>query len=535
MAPTDEVDDSDESELDAASADEFKPAESRRLLTLAVVVFATIPAVWIASRNGDSATQVMLIALFGGVFIFILRVIKPRTPWPYASPVTTLAFFWFLMYGVFSVNKFIDPSTVHAALAGSYRDFHYALAMIIASTVLVAFGYFVVFPAKVKDPRPRILTGNLSIPAAAVIYALSVGARAVQFVNKQFGYLTDAKSTGGFGYQQTLTYLAQTSVMVIAALALEILLAKKAKTEQKVLLAFILFFEVGYAITVGFKGIVLLALLPLVLVMLGLGMKFPLKSFLVLMGVFVLIAPGNYAYRESVGKGRVDKGDFVAIASTSLSLTFSEWSRNPGEASLAVVNSMTRETSDSLENVALIINKTPRQYPYLGAEDYKQIIPRALFPRFLWKDKPLSVDAGLVTSVYRGDTVSNSGAPAGIQGDLYMRTGMNGLVIGSLALGLFLGLYCRLFQRFRSRRAAVLYATVLGTTLYNAEIAPIVVMFIQKTLVYGVVVIALYHGDKWASTLRFMRGDRVAPPAEPTGPPALKPAAVSAVPTGAAS
>lgn len=472
----------------------------RPLLKVGAIALGFVPLVLVATISGDSMIHAGMVVVYGALLLLTARLMRERTPWPYPSPITTLTFYWFLIYGPFTFNKFIDPETLHRALGGSFSELHVSMAMTILSNALLVAGYFVVFPGRIDEGRPRILVGVLSLPAAVVIWGLSILARAIQFLNGQFGYTATNLGSKGYSYQMVLTYGAQMSLIVLSALFLEVILDKDNVPPQvKVVLGLVLGSELIYAISVGFKGVVLQALLPVLLVMLGLRVKFPLKSIAVVFAFLLFIAPGNYAFRDAVNDGRVSRGDAFSVLESSIGLTFGEWGRGPVDALGKTWTAVTHELADNLENVALVVRKTPSQVPYWGSEEYRNIIPRTLFPRFLWKGKPSSENAGIITKVYREGT-SNSGSPTGFTGDLYMRTGLNGVALGSFGLGLILAIHMRIFSRFRSKRALVVYSTVIATTIYNSEFAPLVTLLVQRSLVFGFLSVAIYHSVSWAST-----------------------------------
>ncbi|RIK10349.1 MAG: hypothetical protein DCC49_03515 [Acidobacteria bacterium] len=471
----------------------------RPLLRIGAVALGVVPLVLAATVSGDSMIHAGMVLVYVVLLFFTARLMRERTPWPYPSPITTLTFYWFLIYGPFTFQKFIDPDTVHRVLAGSFREFHQAMAITVLSNALMVAGYLVIFPGRLGDRQPRVVAGALSLPAVVAIWGLAILARGIQFVNGQFGYVATNLGSRGYSYQMILTYGGQLAFVVLAALFLEVVVEKKnAAPAAKILLGIVVVAELIYAVAIGFKGAILHAFVPVLLVMLGLRVKFPLKSLVVAMAFVVFIAPGNYAFRDAVNEGRVARGDVFNVLEASIGLTFGEWGRGPLDALGKTWTAMTREIADNLENVALILRKTPSQVPYWGSEEYMNIIPRTLFPRFLWKGKPSSENAGIITRVYREGS-SNSGSPTGFTGDLFMRTGMNGVALGSLGLGFILGIHMRIFSRFRSKRALVVYCTAIGTTIYTSELASLSTLIVQRSLIFGFLSLALYHSVDWAS------------------------------------
>lgn len=500
------------SELPAAAPrGEVQIHPGRPLLKVGAIALGIVPLILVATVSGDAATHAAGVFVFGVILLATARFMRERTPWPYPSPITTLVFYWFILYGPFTFNKFIDPTTVHRALVGSFREFHQGMTLTILSAALIAAGYIAIYPSKIIDLRSKALAGELSVVAAVALWGLSIVSRVIQFANGQFGYVATNLGQRGYSYQMILTYGGQMSLVVIAALFLEIVMDRKNVAPQvKLILGLVLTAEFIYAISVGFKGVILQTLVPVLLVMYGLRVKFPLKSIAAVFVILLFIAPGNYAYRDAVNDGKVKKGDMVNVVETSVGLTFAMWGKGPVDAIEKTWKSITHELADNLENVALILRKTPSQIPYWGSEEYRNIIPRTLFPRFLWKGKPSSENAGIITKVYR-EAESNSGSPTGFTGDLFMRMGMNGVIVGSFALGALLAIHMRIFSRFRSKRALIVYATVIGTTVYTSELAPLLTMLVQRSLIFGVLSVVIYHSDTWTEKLNPLKVQKVEP------------------------
>ncbi|HEU4737146.1 MAG TPA: O-antigen polymerase [Solirubrobacterales bacterium] len=105
-------------------------------------------------------------------------------------------------------------------------------------------------------------------------------------------------------------------------------------------------------------------------------------------------------------------------------------------------------------------------------------IPAALAPRALWPGKPQPVDNLVTEYLYPGAT---AGTPITMQGELYWNFGLLGVALGSLAIGLLMGLSTALLFRREALSLilyAVLYASVfalltraLGTMTANTFIA----------------------------------------------------------------
>ena len=105
-------------------------------------------------------------------------------------------------------------------------------------------------------------------------------------------------------------------------------------------------------------------------------------------------------------------------------------------------------------------------------------IPAALAPRALWPGKPQPIDNLVTEYLYPGAT---AGTPITMQGELYWNFGLPGVALGSMLIGLLMGLSTALLFRREALSLvlyAILYASVfalltraLGTMTANTFIA----------------------------------------------------------------
>ncbi len=467
---------------DARLADTSIRQFGRLLLYLCVA--GAVAVLGLFGRN------MVVVSLMLGVYLaFIAAVRKPlwtRTPWPLPQPVIILSVWWLFSYGVFSLPKFLGTYDLHWDLLGHESYLYLALSTVIASNVLVVAGYMLTWPTAPRVVRKpaMLLKGSLSLLIVVGFWVLSLAARAYLFGIGRFGYVADF-SRAESGFRQTATFVYEFSWLAIAALVVEYLTIEDSAKKLRIalLLCTISVVELVSVVVMGFKGYAILTFAPAIAALWGIRRRLPLNFVGVGALVVLLIAPGNYAYREDINAGKVQRGDILSVAETSLVYTVRHFTDDPVESLALVWESATREFADNLENIALILYKTPSQVPHRGADWYFTAVPRAIFPRFVWKDKPIDDMAGYMTVVYRG-VAATSGSPPGYAGELYMRAGAGGVVLGSLFTGLLLGLLTRIFARGSKKAYFVAYSGVVAATISNTHLDSLIVYSVQRGVIY---------------------------------------------------
>ncbi len=434
--------------------------------------------------------DMVVVSLMLGMYMaFIAAARKPlwaRTPWPLPQPVLILSVWWLFSYGIFSLPKFLGTYDLHWDLIGHESYLYLALLTVIASNVLVVAGYMLTWPGAPPDVRKSgiLLQGSLSLLIVVGFWVLSLAARAYLFGIGRFGYVADF-SRAESGFRQTATFVYEFSWLAIAALVVEYLTIQDSAKKLRIalLLCAISVVELVSVVAMGFKGYAILTFGPAIAALWGMRRRLLLKFVGAGALIILLIAPGNYAYREDVNTGKVQRGDFLSVAETSLVYTVRHFTDDPIESLVLVWDSATREFADNLENIALILYKTPSQVPHRGADWYFTAVPRAIFPRFVWKDKPIDDMASYMTVVYRG-VAATSGSPPGYAGELYMRAGAGGVVLGSLFTGLLLGLLTRIFARGSKKAYFVAYCGVVAATISNTHLDSLIVYSVQRGVLY---------------------------------------------------
>ncbi len=458
-----------------------------RQLGRVIFYLSALGAAVLLALSGPNLVLIgMLLALYTALIMAIRGTLWKRTPWPLPQPVLILSLWWFFSYGISALPKFFGTSPIHWDLAGHENYLYWALLLVMVSNVLVVAGYLAVWPNKVPTERiqAKKLEGSLSLVMVILFWVISVGARLYLFGLGRFGYTADF-SRPESGFRQAATYLYELAWVAIAALVVEYMTTRDPAKRLKVtsLLGIISVFEILSVITMGFKGYAILTFSPAIAVVWGIRRRLPYKFIVIGALIVVLITPGNYAYRDDINKGRIPRQNLAQAAETAITYTVRGFSSDPIESVIHVWESVTFEFADFLENTALILYKTPSLVPHRGAEWYFTAIPRAVFPRFIWKDKPIDDMASYMTLVYRG-VAATTGAPPGYTGELYMRAGVGGVVIGSLLTGALLGLLVRVFARDNRKYLVVAGAGVMAATISNTHLDSLIVYLIHRSLIY---------------------------------------------------
>ena len=195
-------------------------------------------------------------------------------------------------------------------------------------------------------------------------------------------------------------------------------------------------------------------------------------------------------YRDRVNQGVLQRPTDVAdLMAAPAGLAGEVLATGPGEfAQIALRTLVNRQTSG--ETVASILAYGDAVNVEATGVDLALIPAFAFVPRAIWPDKPAPFSPQ-VSSTFRGVEGNRTSFGITHTGDLYLRHGLVGVVIGSLALGLLYRLlYGWLVDRPDATAVgAVLYVALLWRIIFvNAEIIPVYVQAI-RTLVVGVIVL----------------------------------------------
>lgn len=227
------------------------------------------------------------------------------------------------------------------------------------------------------------------------------------------------------------------------------------------------------------------------------------RFVLVAAAVVVMLFGAVTIYRDRIHKGVLERPtDLAGLATAPVALAGELVAAGPGEFLHASLRTLVnRHTSG--ETVASILAYGDSVDLEVTGADLALIPAFAFVPRAIWPDKPAPFSPQ-VSSAFRGVEGNRTSFGITHTGDLYLRHGLVGVVIGSLALGLF---YRLLYGWLVDRPGATAVGAVLYLALFwriifvNAELIPVYVQAIRSLVVgVGVLLLIGYAGQLFGRT-----------------------------------
>ena len=234
------------------------------------------------------------------------------------------------------------------------------------------------------------------------------------------------------------------------------------------------------------------------------GFQFGLAVAAVVVVLFGVVT----IYRDRVHRGVLERPpDAGSLAKAPVALVGELVEAGPGEFLHAALRTLVnRHTSG--ETVASILTYGDSVDLEVTGADLALIPAYAFVPRAIWPDKPAPFSPQ-VSSAFRGVEGNRTSFGITHTGDLFLRHGLPGVAIGSLALGL---LYRLLYGWLVDRPGATAVGAVLYLALFwrvifvNAEIIPVYVQAIRSLVVgLGLLVLVFYSAQLLGGT-RAQRG-----------------------------
>lgn len=137
------------------------------------------------------------------------------------------------------------------------------------------------------------------------------------------------------------------------------------------------------------------------------------------------------------------------------------------------------DRQSTLENLCTIISLTPDPNPYQLGKDFLYIIPNALIPRAIWKDKPEPQGHIIFNLDYLNCKDQYGFSSPSLIGDLYMNFGVVGILVGMFIAGMML----RFFYDYCINRTKF---SIEGVTFYIILFLPIF-LWVTESYVYKLV------------------------------------------------
>jgi hypothetical protein len=276
-----------------------------------------------------------------------------------------------------------------------------------------------------------------SLATPWVLYAIGTAARAATAATTgHFGYVGDVSSSVSnvSGYGQVLADLALLAPAGVAAAALQVF--REHRRGARLTLAVLGTAEFVAGALEGGKQDFIITALAVIIPLSAARFRLPKTVLVLAAAVFlVIVVPFNQAYRNAARSGPVTLstsqaiGDAPAIAAQAAA---------PSTALGAVSGSVSYLLLRirGIDNVAIIMQRTPSQIPYLPAAQLAEAPVANLIPRALWPGKPLLTAGYQFGQEYYGvsPAVLSTDAVTPV-GDLWRHGGWPPLLAGMFLLG----------------------------------------------------------------------------------------------------
>jgi hypothetical protein len=412
----------------------------------------------------------LLVVAVGGPTALRLRTDILDAPGLYAA-VTVVGF---------GLTSFQWIGTPPLAAPGITAD-EVSNALLLVSAALLAFGIVTRIVAPARRRAQLELSVNVAPSASLLlaVFALGILGSAVALYVGAAGYQAD--QTGGEDVVAGGQFLrALGTLSVLAVLITAVTYFGSGIKRYRTVLMVTLLVQVAFGFLVGFKGSSLTPVLLTLLAYIACKRRIPWRAIIVVtLATFLLLVPGNLAYRQFVG----NEPPATATASSSKLLPTLRRSMRRAEI-------YARLRFRYIDSVALIMDLTPGVYPRGSGSRYWTLPQLILVPRVVWPDKPLLDDGGRFAHTYWEIPRQHATSiPLTQVGDLYRNFGRAGVGVGVCLWGLGIALFLRASWRWRSPRFEAIYLYSLATWVtYVESDLPELIVGAAKTMPVALVV-----------------------------------------------
>jgi len=355
---------------------------------------------------------------------------------------------WFVAYGSLVFGLATVSITTRQLGSGAIVD----KASIPAALILVAFaftawaaGYSAGGASLVRhlgerafglvaDRRSDVVRGPLFLVG---VFALGVAADVVTAVFLgRYGYLgnatVDAVDSSAW-YIQPLLVLSNLKSAALFGLAMRVFVTKKDTWWSALLPVAVI--AVALSLITGLKeSFVTMALAVGVPLLLSGGRRSIMWIIVTALGFVLVVSPIVDGIRQDVtdGRGRLTVGQSLEVAAEGVAS-----GRYVFQPVVTDGSATTLERLRLIDNLALIMDKTPSDIPYRSLDEVVTAPVTGLIPRLLWPDKPVRLSGyNFYVEYYEGGGSSSSAIT--LPGSLYLYGGAGVVVLGMVMVGLAL-------------------------------------------------------------------------------------------------
>jgi hypothetical protein len=423
-------------------------------------------------------------------------------------PVFMTAMF-FLQFGLFPLRNFIDPEQIDKNLSASGEELVPALSYVSLGMVAFWIGCGLARRKRGEPVSPHLGKQGLLPDSRRVgVLLFTVALYTATFVtklyllnNQLYSYLGSAdKYFANLASMQVLTYISQLGTVALVIVAIERYRARHDPL-WRITFIVVLSSELLWGLISGMKGLLLQNFIIVALVSSFVRGRLNLRWLVVPFFALVLIYPVSNAYRDVVRNSPHQGVTSLGGAAEAARLAFVKArSTGPyGGYSWREGLNNTLQRMDLLTSVAQVLILGPQERSMVKGDTQWRMLPIYPFiPRFLWPSKPILNEGGRFTLALRGDfgDAAKAGSSTAITypGDLYLRFGLPGILVGMFVLGVVAQWFTNRVTGSFEPQTLFLYAGiyVLGFPiegdafgLWATFIKLLATLWILKWLLYG--------------------------------------------------
>ena len=466
------------------------------------VCAAGVAATSTSARGAIPSASIALMFLLVGLGIGVRQAGKSETFTLRLMPV--VLFWWSIAFGLASATWWWDQVGTPAQIQ---REFVIrALALMALGSIVMVAGYrwagkragsFVGRPIHSFVDGRSPITRSWASPL--VLYGLSlIGKIALLATTGGIGYLASTDATAGPA-TQIFSVLAQCGPIALLVAGQQVWHDRRPQALFSLMV--VLAAEMGYALVSGVKEDLVVVGLALLLPWMTARKRVPV--FFIATGLFLFIfvlTPFNQNYRELVRGNdvQVSTGQAFSIAPSVLAKTLTGVV-DPGNRSEAQTSAFQRVRE--IDNVAIILQRTPSQVPYRSASDLLMAPLTAIVPRAVWSGKPV-LDGGYRFSqeYYRLPPSMKTSSAVTTPGDLYRHGGLIMFVVGMAGLGLAIRMVDNVLSAGTTAPLAILFL-ILSPLVGKAEIEAVAILAsIPSALVLWLLAVTVTYPKKGTSS-----------------------------------
>lgn len=332
---------------------------------------------------------------------------------------------------------------------------------------------------------------RLRMPSVIVmIYVAGLSARLAQIARGRYAYLSNAarELSNPSSLNQLLSVLEQLARYGLILAALDAVAINRS-LRARVTFTAILVTEIASSLASGFKsqlGFTLLA----VAVVYGAARGGVSRRAVVAGGMaLLLLIPINLAYRAQINSAaRAGSLSPMATLTNLPSLMAKTYTGKSVTDTFGGSTDFASERLREIDNLALIMQRTPSEIPYRSATELVVGPIAALIPRALWPNKPvISTGYAFSQEYYNLPRASYTASAVTVPGDLYRHGGWPILIVGMMIIGFVLKAIETTCSPYRDLRLCLFYGGLfLLMTNLESDVVSLVAGLLQSILILGV-------------------------------------------------